>query len=186
MLNIEHIFEQHLEVAQASKKLIPILKRISENVAERVLNSATVFWCGNGGSAADAQHCAAELIGRFYKDRPAIASIALNTDTAILTAVGNDYGYENIFSRQLEGLCRKNDVLICLSTSGNSANIIKAAKTAKQKGAYVVGFTGNQGGQLAQLADDSLIVPSDCTPRIQEMHSLLGHTLCEWVEQAVL
>jgi D-sedoheptulose 7-phosphate isomerase len=186
MLNIDNIFEQHLEVLQATKNLIPTLKRISENVSERVLNGATVFWCGNGGSAADAQHCAAELIGRFYKERRAIASIALNTDTSVLTALGNDYSFDCVFSRQLEGLCRQNDVVICISTSGNSSNILKAAKVAKQKGAYVVGFIGHQGGQLAQLVDDCLIVPSDCTPRIQEMHSLMGHTLCEWIERAVL
>ncbi len=184
-LDVEGIFQEHLEVIQASQTLIPKLKKVATQVTQRILAGATVFWCGNGGSAADAQHMAAELVGRFNKDRPGIASLALSTDGSVLTSISNDYGYETVFARQLEALCQPKDVVICLTTSGNSANILKAVDLAKKKGAYVIGFTGHQGGKLAPLVDDCFIIPSTSTPRIQEAHSLLGHTLCEWIEHAL-
>ena len=140
---------------------------------------------GNGGSAADAQHIAAELVGRYGFDRPSIPSLALTTDTSNLTAIGNDYGYEYIFSRQLEGMGQKDDIFIGISTSGNSLNILNAFESAKKKGITTVALTGNDGGKMAKLADISLIVPSDSTPRIQESHILIGHILCDIIEKEI-
>jgi D-sedoheptulose 7-phosphate isomerase len=140
---------------------------------------------GNGGSAADAQHIAAELVGRYGFDRPSIPSLALTTDTSNLTAIGNDYGYEQIFSRQLEGMGQEGDIFIGISTSGNSKNILKAFESAKKKNIFTVALTGNDGGKMAKLADISLIIPSNSTPRIQESHILIGHILCDIIEKEI-
>jgi len=140
---------------------------------------------GNGGSAADAQHIAAELVGRYGFDRPSIPSLALTTDTSNLTAIGNDYGYEQIFSRQLEGMGQEGDIFIGISTSGNSENILKAFESAKKKNIFTVALTGNDGGKMAELADVSLIIPSNSTPRIQESHILIGHILCDIIEKEI-
>ena len=142
-----------------------------------------VILCGNGGSAADAQHLAAEFVGRFKLERRALPAIALNTNTSILTALGNDYGYETVFSRQVEALANKNDIVIGLSTSGNSPNIIKAIEAAKARGAKTIGLSGGNGGRLAKMADLALVVPSDNTPRVQEAHITIGHIVCELVER---
>lgn len=141
-----------------------------------------IMFAGNGGSAADAQHWAGELVSRFYYDRPGLAAVALTTDSSILTAIGNDYGYDYTFARQVEALGRKGDVLVAISTSGNSANILRAADAARARGVSVVGFTGKAGGKLAPLADPCFRVPSDETPRIQEGHEFIGHLLCALVE----
>jgi len=138
---------------------------------------------GNGGSAADAQHIAAELVGRYGFDRPSIPSLALTTDTSNLTAIGNDYGYDQVFSRQLEGMGQAGDIFIGISTSGNSANIIKAFESAKKKGITTVALTGRDGGAMAKMADVVLVVPSNSTPRIQESHILIGHILCDIIEK---
>ncbi|MDD5156423.1 D-sedoheptulose 7-phosphate isomerase [Sulfurimonas sp.] len=138
---------------------------------------------GNGGSAADAQHIAAELVGRYGFDRPSLASLALTTDTSNITAIGNDYGYDKIFSRQLEGMGQKGDIFIGISTSGNSKNIINAFERAKEKGITTVALVGKDGGDMAKIADISLIVPSDSTPRIQESHILIGHIMCDIIEK---
>jgi D-sedoheptulose 7-phosphate isomerase len=140
---------------------------------------------GNGGSAADAQHIAAELVGRYGFDRPSIPSLALTTDTSNLTAIGNDYGYEQVFSRQLAGMGQKGDIFFGISTSGNSQNIINAFDVAKEKGITTVALVGRDGGKMAQMADIALIVPSDSTPRIQESHILIGHILCDIIEKEV-
>lgn len=140
---------------------------------------------GNGGSAADAQHIAAELVGRYGFDRPSIPSLALTTDTSNLTAIGNDYGYDQVFSRQLEGMGQKGDIFIGISTSGNSINIIKAFESAKLKGITTIALTGRDGGEMAKLADVALVVPSDSTPRIQESHILIGHILCDIIEKEI-
>ncbi|MGB8601880.1 MAG: SIS domain-containing protein, partial [Rhizomicrobium sp.] len=137
---------------------------------------------GNGGSAADAQHLATELVVRYRKNRPSLAAIALTTDTSALTAIGNDYGFEDLFSRQVEGLGRKGDVAIGISTSGNSPNVLKALKLARDMGLVTVGFGGGTGGKLPDVCDISLIVPSPVTARIQECHILIGHMLCGAVE----
>ena len=141
-----------------------------------------LLFCGNGGSAADAQHWAGELVSRFYYDRPGLAAIALTTDSSILTAIGNDYGYDYTFARQVEALGRGGDVLIAISTSGNSPNVLRAAEAAKSRGMRVIGFTGRSGGQLSPLCDTCFRIPSDETPRIQEGHEFLGHLLCALIE----
>ena len=138
---------------------------------------------GNGGSAADAQHIAAELVGRYGFDRASIPSLALTTDTSNLTAIGNDYGYDKVFSRQLEGMGQEGDLFIGISTSGNSTNIVNAFKSAKKKNIFTVALVGKDGGEMANLADISLIVPSSATPRIQESHILIGHILCDIIEK---
>mgnify|MGYP001334067630 CR=1 FL=1 len=140
---------------------------------------------GNGGSAADAQHIAAELVGRYGFDRPSIPSLALTTDTSNLTAIGNDYGYDKVFSRQLEGMGQEGDIFIGISTSGNSKNIINAFEVAKQKGIKTVALVGKDGGEMAKMADIALVVPSDSTPRIQESHILIGHIICDIIEKEI-
>lgn len=183
-LNTEALLAEHIFVAQASQALLAPLAVITQEVIARLSRRGKILICGNGGSAADAQHLAAELIGRFYVERKAIAAIALTTDSSVLTCLGNDYSSDVIFSRQLEGLCQPEDIVLLFSTSGNSVNILRAAETAKAIGAYVVAFSGNEGGKLKHCVDASLIVPSDNTPRIQEMHLFLGHTLCQAIELA--
>lgn len=144
-----------------------------------------VMICGNGGSAADAQHWAGELVSRFYYDRPGLAAVALTTDSSILTAIGNDYGYERVFARQVEAIGVKGDVLFALSTSGNSPNVVAALEAARAKGIATVGFTGQGGGKMAALCDLCIRVPSPSTPRIQEGHEVLGHAICGMIEAAI-
>jgi D-sedoheptulose 7-phosphate isomerase len=152
-------------------------------LASSLLNGSTLFWCGNGGSASDSQHLAAELIGRFKKNRRALRSIALNSDTSVLSCIANDYSYEDIFSRQLEALGRPGDVLIGISTSGNSENVIRALQKAKMLNIATVALLGNSGGKAINIAEHSIVVPSLTTARIQEMHILIGHILCEIIER---
>ncbi len=165
-----------------------ILNAVNASVNE-IINSykigGKVLWCGNGGSAADAQHLAAELSGRFYYDRPPLFSEALHVNTSYITAVANDYSYDIIYSRLVEAMGKKGDVLIGLSTSGNSANVIKALEKARQMGIVTVGLTGQTGGKMKDLCDHLINIPSTDTPRIQECHMLLGHTICEMVEMQV-
>jgi D-sedoheptulose 7-phosphate isomerase len=144
-----------------------------------------VLFAGNGGSAADAQHMAGEFVSRFMYDRPGLAAVALTTDTSILTAIGNDYGYEKLFERQVQALGRRGDVLVAYSTSGSSPNILRALEAARSAGVVTVGFTGNRGGPMVELSDILLAVPSAETPRIQEGHLVLGHVLCGLVERAM-
>jgi D-sedoheptulose 7-phosphate isomerase len=144
-----------------------------------------ILFCGNGGSAADAQHLAAELSGRFYTDRPPLYAEALHVNTSYLTAVGNDYGYDFVFERMTEAAGRKGDILVALSTSGNSPNVLKAVEKANQIGMTTIGMAGSRGGKLKSLCQECLCVPSDDTPRIQEMHLLIGHILCQMVEKAL-
>lgn len=142
--------------------------------------------CGNGGSAADSQHIAAELVGRFLKERPGYAALALTTNSSTVTAVGNDYGYDQVFARQVQGLGRPEDVLVVISTSGNSENCVMAVAEGRKIGMRVHGFLGGTGGQLKDLVDGALIVPSDQTPRIQEIHITMGHLLCQILEERIL
>lgn len=148
-------------------------------------SGGTVFFCGNGGSAADAQHMAAELAGRYFTDRPALAAVALTTNVSSLTAIGNDYGFERVFSRQLEGLGTPGDVLVAISTSGNSPNVLQAIEVAHGLGMTVIGMTGAKGQRFARLCDHALITPSASTPRIQEGHLAMGHALCELIERTL-
>ena len=154
LLDLPTILQEHIHVAEASTALLPALARISEATVTRLRQGGKLFFCGNGGSAADAQHFAAELIGRFYLERRAIAAIALTTDSSILTCLGNDYGYDVIFSRQLEALCNASDVVMLITTSGNSANILKAAEMTRTKGAYTIALTGKDGGAIQHAVDE--------------------------------
>ncbi len=151
---------------------------------EALKNQKKIILFGNGGSAADAQHIAAELVGRFKKERRALPAIALTTDTSALTAIGNDYGFEDIFSRQIEALAEQGDVAVGISTSGNSANVIKALEVAKESGCKSVGLIGRDGGKMAGVCDASVIVPSNDTARIQEMHIMIGHIICAAIDEA--
>ena len=177
--------EDHLAVIDLLRDQQSLLQSIGEEMTRSILAGKKVLWCGNGGSAADSQHLAAELMGRFRRERCAFPSIALTTDTSILTAVGNDYGYERIFQRQVEALCTKGDVLVGISTSGSSKNVCAALQTARRIGAFTVAFTGQGGGEIAAIADVALRIPSKVTARVQEGHMLCGHMLCDWVEQSV-
>ena len=159
------------------------IRAISELIINAYRNGGKVVLFGNGGSAADAQHIAAELVGQFLIKRQSFPAIALNTNTSILTAIANDYGYDSIFTRQVEALVDSGDVVIGISTSGNSPNVVNAIELAKTKGAKTVVLTGGSGGKLAEAADLTLTVPSDSTPRIQEAHITIGHIICEIVEE---
>lgn len=170
------------QLMQADASLHADLIRGVGLCADSLRNGGKVMFAGNGGSAADAQHWAGELVSRFYYDRPGLAAIALTTDSSILTAIGNDYGYDYTFARQVEALGRRGDVLVAISTSGNSANIIRAAEAARERGVLVIGFTGKGGGKLAPMSDLCFRTPSDETPRIQEGHEFLGHLLCALIE----
>lgn len=165
--------------------LIASLGEVACLIAEAYKAGKKTLLAGNGGSAADAQHLAGEFVSRFYFDRPSLPSIALTTDSSILTAVSNDYGFSNLFARQIQAFGSEGDVFIGISTSGNSENIINALKTCKEKGVYTVGFTGNDGGKMKTMCDVCLQVPSASTPRIQESHILIGHILCELVEESL-
>lgn len=185
--------DQILKIIQASidvKLQVLENKELQETVGKSVAALVTAFksgnkvlFCGNGGSAADAQHLAAEFSGRFYTDREALPAEALHVNTSYMTAVANDYSYDVVYSRMVQGIGRKGDVLIGLSTSGNSSNIVKALEVAKEKGMVTIGFTGSTGGQMKAICDLLINVPSTDTPRIQESHILLGHIICQLVEE---
>lgn len=185
----DRVKEILLESIQVKEQLLQ--HKISEilSIAEAVINSlkknGKLILFGNGGSAADSQHIAAELVGRFRKDRNAMAAIALNTNTSVLTSLANDYGYEIVFSRQIEALGQKNDVVIGISTSGKAKNVNHGIKQAKKMGIKTIALTGAEGGELAKLADISLTVPSSVTARIQEAHITIGHIICELIEEAL-
>lgn len=159
---------------------------ICERMTDSLRQNGKILWMGNGGSAADCQHLAAELVGRFAKERRALPSIALTTDTSILTAVANDYSFATVFARQIQALCQPQDIVVGISTSGNSDNVIAGIQAAREIGAYTIGMTGESGGKLRDLVDICLRVPSSNTPRIQEAHIFIGHTLCEWIEAALI
>lgn len=186
MQKIKDIIEASAEVKNKilhDDKIIQTIKDCVDVLVTAFKNGNKVLFCGNGGSAADAQHLAAELSGRFYTDRDALPAEALHCNTSYITAIGNDYGYDVIYSRLIKGIGKKGDVLIGLSTSGNSKNILNAFETAKAKEMVTIGFTGASGGKLKSLTDFLINVPSEDTPRIQESHILLGHIICQLVEE---
>lgn len=189
MQDTSEIFEQaiaeHLKVIQDLQLQLVTLERIASEMSRAILNGRKILWCGNGGSAADSQHLAAELVGRFLRERRALPSIALTTDTSILTAIGNDYGYEHVFRRQIEAHCLPGDVVVGISTSGNSRNVCTALEAARSLGAYTVAFTGQHGGAMAGIAHETLYIASAETPRIQEGQILCGHMLCDYIERCV-
>ncbi len=168
-----------------NQELMDLIQEVALKCVEVYKNGNKTLIAGNGGSAADAQHIAGEFVSKFYFDRPGLASLALTTDTSIITAIGNDYGYEKLFSRQVQANGVKGDIFIGISTSGNSANIIEALKECKEKGIISVGFTGEKGGQMAEICDYCIKVPSNETPRVQEVHILIGHIICAVVEEAI-
>jgi D-sedoheptulose 7-phosphate isomerase len=172
----------HQAVVQQLEQQQELFDQIAVRMTAAIRDGHKILWCGNGGSAADSQHLAAEIVGRYRRERRGWPSIALTTDTSILTAVGNDYGFDSIFARQVEALCQPGDVLVGLTTSGNSPNVCLAVECARSLGAFTVGLTGEGGGRLLSLADVCFRVPSRDTARIQECHILLGHMLCDWIE----
>jgi D-sedoheptulose 7-phosphate isomerase len=181
---INYTFSEHSDVANKTLKAVNgKIEKSSDIIAKSLASKGTIFWCGNGGSAADSQHIAAEFVGRFKKDRKPLRSIALTTDTSILTCISNDYSFEDIFSRQLNALGRKGDVLVVITTSGESKNIRQVLIQAQKMGIKTIGLLGKKGGVCKDHADISLIVPSDKTARIQEVHILISHLLCELVEK---
>ncbi len=178
-------FEESAQVVRRmADEQAEVILRAAAIVEESLRAGGTLFTCGNGGSAADAQHIAAELSGRFYLDRPGLAAMALTVNTSALTAIGNDYAFSEVFSRQLDGLGRKGDVLLAITTSGRSENTVQAVKKAREKGMSVLGFTGALGGNFAAVCDAALVVPSENVARIQEAHICAGHLVCQLVEQA--
>jgi D-sedoheptulose 7-phosphate isomerase len=187
MEKIKDIIQSSISVKQQiveNDELIETIVRVAEVITASLQNEGRIYFCGNGGSAADAQHLAAEFSGRFYKDRKALPAEALHCNTSYLTAVANDYSYDVIYARLIDGIANKGDVVIGLSTSGNSGNIVKAFEVARSKGVTTVGFTGTGGGVMKSLSDYLINVPSLDTPRIQESHIMVGHIICQLVEES--
>ncbi|MTJ80959.1 MAG: D-sedoheptulose 7-phosphate isomerase [Telmatospirillum sp.] len=184
---IERDIAEHARlVSDLGQAITAPLTRLAEICCRSVGQGGKILFCGNGGSAADAQHLATEIVVRYKVNRRALPSIALTTDTSILTAAANDFSFDEVFSRQVEALARPGDVVIAISTSGKSPNILKALEAARTAGATAAGFSGRDGGAMVGLADPLLIVPSNVTARIQEMHILIGHMLCDAIETGIL
>jgi D-sedoheptulose 7-phosphate isomerase len=184
---IQDEIEEHARVvAEAAATLPPVIERVIEAAHACLREGGKILVCGNGGSAADAQHLAAELVCRVRHDRMALPAVALTTDTSALTAISNDYGFENAFSRQVEALARPGDVLVAISTSGDSENVIRAARQARSMGCTVAAFTGRSGGRLAEHTDLLVNAPSEVVSRIQEMHCLCVHLLAQALEDATI
>ena len=184
---IEFEFNEHLKTAQATMESISDSLETAANLCiDSLKNGGKILIFGNGGSAADAQHIAAELVGRYKTERIGLPAMALTTDTSALTAIGNDYGYDRIFNRQVEALANKGDVIIGISTGGSSGNVISGLKLAKDLGCKTVGFSGRGGGDMNTLCDINLVVPAEDTARIQEMHIVIGHTICHLIDQAFI
>ncbi len=183
---IKDIIRSSVEVKNnllQNERLLTTIEQCVETIVNAFKNGNKVLFCGNGGSAADAQHLAAEFSGRFYTDRDALPAEALHCNTSYLTAVANDYGYDLVYSRIIKGTGNKGDVLVGLSTSGNSSNIFNAFEVARQKGVITIGFTGATGGKMKALSDYLIDIPSTDTPRIQESHIMIGHIICQLVEE---
>lgn len=179
---LEELNHHKNTIDQVISKLVPEIENGCKLVTDTVLAGGKVLIAGNGGSAADAQHIAAELTGRYVKDRKALPAIALTVDTSALTAISNDYGFERVFARQVEAFARPSDLFIAISTSGNSPNIIQALHTARELGCKIIGLSGRDGGQMNNLCDLNIVIPDDVTARIQEMHILIGHIFCKAVD----
>jgi len=180
-----HIAEEYRAIAdEVFSNLTDKIDALANDMAERIRNGNKILLCGNGGSAADAQHMACELVNRLFLDREPYAAIALSTDTSTLTSIANDFGFEHVFEKQVQALGKEGDLLLAISTSGNADNVCLAAEAARERGIRIVALTGGNGGKLAGLVDESVIViSSTCTPRIQEGHSLIIHALCERIEE---
>jgi D-sedoheptulose 7-phosphate isomerase len=185
-VDFQQAIDDHQAVMTALSTLVPDMQLVAGRMTESLRGGGTVFWFGNGGSATQSQHFATELVGRYLIDRPGLASIAITSDGALLTAVANDGTFDEIFARQLQALCRPGDVAVGLSTSGNSPNVVNGIEAARARGAFTVAITGGDGGKVGAAADVALKVPSKDTPRIQEAHLFLGHELCHLVETAIV
>ena len=183
---ISKLIEESIIPILKCKEISNEIKQVKDIILDALKNKNKIILFGNGGSAADSQHMAAEFIGRFLVDRQSIPAISLTTDTSILTAVGNDFGFENIFSRQCESLVSKGDIIIAISTSGNSTNVINGIKTAKEKGGIIISLTGNNGGKLNNISDKILKVPTEHIPHIQECHRVIIHILCDLIEKELM
>lgn len=183
-MNWQESIERHCTVFQALKEQESQIEAVATQLVGVLKNGGRILIAGNGGSAADAQHFAAELTGRFVKERQSLAGIALTTDTSALTAIGNDYGFDEVFARQLQGLARKGDAFVGISTSGNSPNVIRALDKAEQLSLYTLGLLGRDGGKMRQMCTDSIVVPSDITANIQEAHIFIIHYLCAKIDAA--
>lgn len=181
-IKADEYFGRVAENFRVLRELAPIVGQAAKIMADAACAGRKVLFCGNGGSAADSQHLAAELMGRYLKDRNPLPALALTVDTSALTAIGNDYGYADVFSRQLRGIGAKGDVLVGLSTSGNSENVLRALTAAKEMGVATIGLTGEGGGKMRAVCDVTICVPSKETNHIQEMHIAIGHYLCGFVE----
>ena len=180
---IKKEFNDHIETANLLHKLTDDVAKASQLCIDCLRNGGKILIFGNGGSAADAQHIAAELVGRFKNVRKGLSAIALTTDTSTLTSISNDFGYQHVFDRQFEALARTGDVAIGISTSGKSDNVINTLKKAVELKCNTIGFSGNNGGEMNMICNINIVVPSDDTPRIQEMHILIGHTICHLIDQ---
>ena len=187
-LNLESLFSeatsQHLALVQQLDGLRPRLEEVAGRMTQALLKGNKILWCGNGGSASDAQHLSAELVARYRRDRAALASIALTENAAAVIGIANDYGFHDVFARQVEALCQPGDVFVGISTSGNSRNVAVALERARQIGAFTVAITGEHGGRMGGAASVWLRIPSSDTARIQEAYMLCGHMVCDWVELA--
>ena len=180
---IEFEFSEHLKIAQATLDYITKPLDTAANLCiDSLKNGGKILIFGNGGSAADAQHIAAEMVGRYKIERKGLPAIALTTDTSVLTSISNDYGYDHVFDRQVEALANKGDVVIGISTGGSSGNVINGLQTAKKLGCKLIGLSGRDGGEMNTLCDVNLVVPAEDTPRIQEMHIVIGHTICHLID----
>jgi D-sedoheptulose 7-phosphate isomerase len=184
--DIEKLFLESIEIIQDSMNLSDIIERTTKEISHCIENGHRIYIFGNGGSAADAQHIAAELIGRFKLERESVPAVALSTDTSILTSIANDYSYEKIFSRQCESLVNEGDVIIGISTSGNSKNVIEGIMMAKKKKAITIGLLGNNGGKIGEIVDIPIIVNSEITSKIQEVHRIVYHIICELLENELV
>ncbi|QFY41818.1 D-sedoheptulose 7-phosphate isomerase [Candidatus Methylospira mobilis] len=179
---IDTALNEHQAVITRLQAFTPVIRQIADRIRLCLNQGGKLLLMGNGGSAADSQHIAAEFVGRFRRERRGLPAIALTTDTSILTSIGNDYGYEHIFARQIDALCEAKDVVVGITTSGNSPSVIKAIQLAREMGACTIGFSGESGGRLAEVSELTLKVPSANTARIQEGHILVGHILCELLD----
>jgi D-sedoheptulose 7-phosphate isomerase len=179
---LQHELQSHATLFSQLKSIFPQVIAVANELSATMQRGGKILIMGNGGSAADSQHIAAEIVGRYKKERRGLPAIALTTDTSIITSIGNDYGYDYIFARQIEALCRPEDLVIGITTSGNSKNVVNAIIEANSIGATTVGLTGGTGGKLSELCKFNLIMPSNDTPRIQEAHIFIGHSLCGMME----
>ncbi|MDZ4817099.1 MAG: SIS domain-containing protein [Verrucomicrobiota bacterium] len=182
-VSLDQLLAESVEVQKSLSPLLPCVRTLAQKLIESIDNGGKLLTCGNGGSAADSQHMTEELVGRYKANRRPLPAVALTADSQLLTCIANDFGYDEVFSRQIEGLCNKGDMLVCFSTSGNSESIVRAITRGKEKGGFVVALLGKDGGRCKGLADLEIIIPSHTTARIQEAHTFILHAVLELIEE---